>query len=186
MKKLLSILLLGSAIAAGCTQLGDSPLSPDQDTRLLGTVTSLVEDVTILQRVEPLEEDVQVTATIGRAGGTMSLPEAGLRVIFPQDAVKRNTQITITARRGSNVAYTFEPHGLVFRQPLIAQQDARVTEAYKNPLFQLSRGAYFSSEESVLGKVAKVTEFRPTEFDLTGSKFKWTIEHFSGYLLSIP
>ncbi len=32
--------------------------------------------------------------------------------------------------------------------------------------------------------VASVLEFRPTSVDVTGSKIKFTVDHFSGYLIA--
>lgn len=188
---LLGVLLLGSA-ALACSDLRDAPLNPESPATLgTTTTTEVAASVGVLQRSSPLGKDVSVTADIGKLGGTMEIPEAGIKVIFPANAVTpsgrhKSVRITLTALKGSNVAYVFQPHGITFREPVTVHQDAKATDAWKNPALLGSRGAYFSSTTALSGTRAAVSEFRPTEYELTGSKFRWTIDHFSGYLLSVP
>src|SRR4051794_37268543 len=72
---------------------------------LSGIVTSVV------QRVVPLQQDYVASTTIGAAGGTLRIPEAGLTVTFPAGAVSAPVTVRATALAGSSVAYRFEPHG---------------------------------------------------------------------------
>ena len=186
MKKILALaatLLTGSALVA-CSG-GDAPLTPAGPAADRSPTAAVVSTVTVLQRLAPLSAPVSENAKIGRSGGTIEIPAAGLRVIFPEGAVTKPTTITVTAHAGSNVAYTFHPHGLVFQVPVSVHQDAKLTQAWKNTVFTGSRGAYVQ-DGSLDGTSAEVTEFRPTTYDLHGAKFHWTVEHFSGYLLSVP
>ena len=92
--------------------------------------------------------------------------------------------ITVTALAGGDVAYTFEPHGLTFREALTVEQDSRVTTEGKHPDKSALEGAYFRDPSLVHEGSALVSEFRPTSFDVNGHKLSWAVEHFSGYLLA--
>ena len=95
--------------------------------------------------------------------------------------------ITVTALKGDEVAYTFQPHGLRFREPVRIEQEFRGTTAEGNrSLLEGVEGAYFPSvaDLDVANGVASVLEFRPTSVDVTGSKIKFTVDHFSGYLIA--
>jgi hypothetical protein len=147
-------------------------------------------EVGVLQRNVPLILPVQSSAVIGKDGGRIELPGTGLRVDFPTHAVRGNTRITITALPGTAVAYVFEPHGLVFRQPIQVRQTFKGTSAEGNHEIRESlEGAYFPElglEGLTLLKsgVAKVVETRPTFVDVNGSGLRFPVEHFSGYLVS--
>lgn len=142
-------------------------------------------DVGVLQRRTPLAEDVSVTASIGKSGGRIEIPEAGLRVDFPSNAVRGNTRITITALKGSNVAYTFEPHGVVFKQLPQVRQSFKGTNAEDDrTVREALEGAYFPDTTYVTTGRAKILETLPTEVDVTGSSLRFSVGHFSGYLVS--
>lgn len=135
-----------------------------------------------LQRLSPLAASITVSKTIGILGGSISIPQAGLTLVVPPLAVTRNTAFSITALAGSNVAYSFEPHGITFTVPLVATQSLVNTEAHTgglvNPL-SLSVG-YFTDDT----KVNLVSELLTVGVNLLNQTSIATIWHFSGYMWS--
>lgn len=158
------------------------------------------DTVSVVQRNRPLARDIAVTQRIGRNGGKIEIRDAGLTVIFPRGAVPVSgphgyVEITVTALRGNHVAYEFQPHGLQFEAPVQVEQHIRFTNVHpsingrknsKSPA-DAATGAYFPDRRALLGDgTAVVTEYQETEAPTTvnGSRFRWQIEHFSGYLLA--
>ncbi|MBW3629206.1 MAG: hypothetical protein KY464_07910 [Gemmatimonadetes bacterium] len=148
-----------------------------------GTVDTVVS---ILQRDVPLAAPVSVTEVIDRDGGMIQLQEGGLKVHFPAGALTRKTRITITALEGSSVAYTFEPHGIKFKEAVTIDQAYQGTNAFAGGLSHY-HGAYFPEDDGVdkLTGKARVTELFPIEVDQLGKKLRFKIKHFSGYLISV-
>lgn len=207
--RLWSVLATTAVVAYGCGE-GAAPVGPsEQPSR--GLVSNLVGDLTtdlvvsttstvletvmpvdVLQRTSPLARDVSVSAEIGKSGGTIEIREAGLKFIVPSNALvppssKKTVTITVTALKGDEVAYTFHPHGLRFRAPVRIEQEFKGTTAEGNrSILEGVEGAYFPSVadlDAVQG-IASVLELRPTSVDVTGSKVKFTVDHFSGYLIA--
>lgn len=200
--RFLALLVAAMTAAYGCSD-GAAVVAPEKQdpdygltTHLLdpviATASDLLTGVTVLTRDTPLAGDISVTGAIGKNGGTIEIPEAGIKVIFPRNALtppkaNQTFDITVTALKGDEVAYTFEPHGLTFREPVIIMQDYRNTQAYRDPLMLSTiEGAYFSalSDLDLVAATAKVSEFRPTDVDVTGSRIRFTVDHFSGYLIA--
>lgn len=143
--------------------------------------------VVMLQRTTSLSRDYTASAVIGRGGGTISIPEAGFSIVFPYNAIQggQSTRITVKALAGRNVAYLFEPHGLVFQNTPVITQDLRRTEAYQNLLLVPTlEGVYFPDVTSLDGILATVLETRPTLVDPLGWKMRFSVQHFSGYAAS--
>ena len=180
--RLLSIFLL-----AGCARDAATPLEPNvpvpskPSPALLGLLP--VRGVT---RNTPLAADISVSAVIGKAGGTISIPDAGLTLVVPPGAVTSNTKFTATALAGRLVAYEFEPHGTKFAVPLQFTQDLRKVSLLGALTSPLMDGAYFTDEDKLnqtLG-IAAVTELLPATVDLLRLRVGFPINHFSGYLVS--
>ncbi|MFL5607475.1 MAG: hypothetical protein ACJ8AD_13580 [Gemmatimonadaceae bacterium] len=148
---------------------------------LLGTVTNTLGlTVNGLQRRTPLAAPITVTKTIGWEGGYLSIPEAGVSVVVPTGALSSPTQITMTARAGSLVAYDFAPHGITFAKPLVFTQDVRMTNA--GLLSTLKLGYY--SDPSLLGSTtAVVSELINGVLSWLTGTFTAPIRHFSGYVV---
>jgi hypothetical protein len=155
----------------------DHPTGPAQ-----GLLTELLV-VNVLQRLQPLSQSYSASATIGTAGGTIRIPQTGFTITFPAGAVAQPVTVQVTALAGRNVAYRFEPHGLVFlKEPVIAQ-DLGLTEAVMGllPLTQLEGGYY--PQDGLLGAgVASVSETRPARIGLLPLRMTFSIAHFSGYV----
>jgi hypothetical protein len=188
-KLLVGVFAVVAAMAAGCTERADplAPVPSQPEAGLLGLrldlpLTSLLR-VSVLGRPVPLTTAETAGATIGSHGGSIRLPESGLTVVVPAGALDRNVDIKVTALPGNDVAYTFEPHGLVFKSPIRVEQDAGLTTLLGNLLFPRVRGAYF--ETPPVDGTATVKEFRPTIVDLLRGRIIFTVQNFPGYLLSV-
>jgi hypothetical protein len=188
-------LAIGLLLAVGCSQdrsTGPASISaptavaqPDLLGGVVGGLTSVLKLTTVsgLQRSTPLPNDITVERTIGIYGGTLSIPAAGVTVVVPIGALPGPTQITMTARKGSLVAYDFGPHGITFRVPLIFTQKLNGTNAtvLNAPLLKLS----YYGDSSLLGQTtALVSDLIGGVVNLLNWSFTAPIKHFSGYLVS--
>lgn len=189
--RLFSFLVMVGLLVAGC---GKEPTQIDPEESFFeGPQSSqpLFEraEVLVLSRLAPLDSSITVTRAIGKSGGSIKIPDAGLKVVFPSGSVKlpagsKTVDITVKAVAGSDVAYEFGPSGLVFQEPVKIEQDLKVTNVYKNSeLLKLLEGVYFQSRSG--DGTASVSEFRPTYVDVTNRRAKFYIDHFSGYLLAV-
>lgn len=197
--RLWSALAVAAAVGAGCSEVS-APVALEEQQGpsrgligdLTGTILAAPAEVSVLERTSPLTRDITASAEIGKNGGTIEIREAGLKFIVPSNALvppsrQKSVTITVTALQGNEVAYTFEPHGLNFREPVRIEQELKGTTADADrSILAGVEGAYFSSLEDLdpLRALAQVSEFRPTSVDVTGSKIKFTVDHFSGYLIA--
>ena len=167
--------------ASGCSDAVAPATAPDVGGPSAGLLSSLTQ-VTLLQRLLPLGQSYSAAATIGPAGGSIRIREAGMTITFPKGAVSAPVYVRATALAGSNVAYTFEPHGLVFLKEPTITQDLGLTQVVQQLLSppQLG-GAYFTDASQISGGAAGVTELRTASVDLLRLKMSFTIRHFSGY-----
>ena len=117
----------------------------------------------------------------------MHLREAGLRIDFPRGAVTIPTRITVTALRGDNVAYRFEPHGIQFKRPVTLRQSLHRTAAWNDDdLADHLNGSYF--ERLIVDSTrtfARSLERRAGSLKDSKAALEFTIEHFSGYMVSV-
>lgn len=172
-----------AVVLAGCTGTSDAPLSPTAP-RGTGLLSGLLS-VPLLQRLLPLGQSYSASATIGSAGGTISIPQAGMTITFPAGAVSSPVLIRATAVAGSNVAYTFEPHGLQFAKPVTITQNLALTQIVQNLLQGPSlQGSYFASDSQLGNGTAVVDENIPATFSLLQLRTTFPIRHFSGYAVS--
>ena len=160
----------------------DQRSAPPARDGLLSGVTSLLTSV--LQRTVPLSRDYSASATIGSAGGTIRIPEAGFTLTVPSGALSTATTIRATALQGSSVAYRLEPHGLVFAKEPTITQDLSLTAAVSRLLDTGYQGGYFTDESTLPSGVVQVLETRPATFDLLRLRMSFTIKHFSGYAVT--
>ena len=140
-------------------------------------------------RVRPLAAPVAVTFTVDPSRASrVTLPGAGLEIHVPRGAVAEPVEITATALPGEYIAYDFQPHGLVFRQPLQMRQDLRHVDWSRVNLFQLSNLeiAYFADPSALHtgDGVIPVQEFLGALFDLIGGRAEFDVHHFSGYIVA--
>jgi hypothetical protein len=179
MTRIRSAAAVSAALALAACR-GDGPLTPsDLPSGVAGTAD-------VLARRRPLSRDVVASATIGRAGGTLALEEAGLTLTVPPGAVRLPTTFTITALAGDLVAYEFGPHGWIFHKPLRVTQRLQGIDhgALQGPL-ALS-AAYFPDRERLdfWRRKAGVDEVLPVDVDAGRGRVSFSVRHFSGYLVS--
>jgi hypothetical protein len=175
----------GEPTQASADRIAAPAGAPNAD--LLGTLTGLVSKtlnlVAGVQRTQALPAPITVTQTIGSAGGTLSIPAAGVTVTIPKGALSAPTVITMTARAGKMVAYDFSPHGVTFAKPLVFTQKLSGTTAGVLSIPFLKLGYY--ADPSLLGTVtALVSELLDGSVDLKNWTFTSNIRHFSGYVMS--
>jgi hypothetical protein len=175
-------LLMAAALAACDSTLPSGEIRTSPGPQL--DIYDPAIEVEVLQRTTPLDRSYTASAVISRSGGTIAIPEAGVSITFPSNAVKgQPTLITVTALAGSNVAYEFQPHGLNFHNAPMITQDLRGTEVFQNPsLRSVLEGAYYPDSSYLGNGTAKIKETRPTVVDVNGWKMKFNVQHFSGYL----
>jgi hypothetical protein len=146
---------------------------------LLGLTT-----VAPITRNTPLENDVSWSFTVGSGGATSSNSAVGLTISVPSGAVSAPTVITVTAIKGSAVAYRFAPHGLQFSRRVTLTQKLQGTSVGSQLLPSLS-GAYFANDEDLLDNgLALVSEVLSGLLNPLTRTFSFPIEHFSGYLVA--
>ena len=179
--RLLSIVLLAGCARDAASPVAPTALPPKPNAALLGLLP--VRGVT---RATPLAKDIKVSAVIDQKGGTLSIPEAGLTLVVPPNAVGSKTTFVATALAGKLVAYEFEPHGTRFAVPLQFQQDLKKVSLLGALTSPLMKGAYFTDEGRLDQKLglAFVTELLPATVDLLKGRVGFPINHFSGYLVS--
>lgn len=198
-----SLLVLFAVAAAACSESSApttmlSPQAPAPEyarikaTDSLMTLTSTTYSDTslVLKRLTPLASDISVSAVIDSRGGEIKIAEAGAKISFPAGALSSPTLITMTAFAGPNVAYDFQPHGIVFAQPVKVQQTIAGTWAAVFPLLLNGmHGSYYDTSLDAawvdpLKLFALAKEHELGYVDLNASQIKFYVGHFSGYLVS--
>lgn len=186
--------VLGVAVAtalvfSACSDSGvTAPVAPVASgqgaTASLDAGALLQTTVAPITRTTPLENDVSWSFTVGSGGASSSNSAVGLTINIPSGAVSSPTTITVTALKGSAVAYSFAPHGLQFGKKVVLTQKLLGTSVGSQLLPALS-GAYFVNESDILGNgLAVVTELLSGLVNPLAKTFSFGIEHFSGYLVA--
>jgi hypothetical protein len=182
-----SLVVVGACAAVAACEV-QSPTEPPvtSSTALRSPVPPTGDVVAMLKRTKPLRQPLVASAVIGPRGGRIQLERAGFQIEFPRGAVPVPTRITVTALPGSNVAYEFQPHGIVFNRPATIRQALRHTLAWKNPVLAAQlQGSYF--ERLIVDPsetFARSLEPRQGRLKDSRGALEFTIEHFSGYMVS--
>lgn len=175
-------------VISACSDAGViAPVAPvasqQPSSNLLGEVLGLTT-VAPITRNTPLANDVSWSFTVGSGGATSSNSAVGLTISFPSGAVSSPTVITVTALKGSAVAYSFAPHGIQFSRSVVLTQKLQGTSVGTQLLPVLS-GAYFANNEDLLSNgLAVVSEVLSGLTNPLTKTFSFPIEHFSGYLVA--
>ena len=135
------------------------------------------------RRNTPLPAAITTSATIGAAGGTLSIPAAGVTVTVPAGAVSSPVVFTMTARAGSLLAYDFAPHGITFAKPLVFKQNLVGTNVSLLTANLLKLG-YYSDPSLLTSAGGAVSELIAGAVNLTNWTFTSSIQHFSGYMVA--
>ncbi|MCA2985709.1 MAG: hypothetical protein ACK6DR_14185 [Gemmatimonas sp.] len=171
---------------AACTTDGPTALSEQTASfaKAAGGNGGLATEVTTLAWTKPAKERT-ASAVIGRAGGVLRIP-SGARLVVPAGAVSANVTFRVTQVAGSILAYDFEPHGITFAVPLTLEQPINGTnfDRFTNPVV---RGAYFKDvlQLDQTRLKATVDEFRPTVLSIDKKWIRFSIDHFSGYIVAM-
>ena len=181
--RLLSILLLAGCASDATAPTGPAVVVPSKPSESLLGLLLPVRGVT---RSKALAKDITVTAVIGKSGGKLTIPDAGLTLVVPAGAVTTNTTFKATAIAGKLVAYEFQPHGTRFAVPLQFTQDLKKVSLLNSLLSPLMHGAYFTDRNQLnqASGLAVVSELLPAVTNLLQSRVTFDIRHFSGYLVS--
>jgi hypothetical protein len=178
-----ALAMAAACAAAACGDRMPTELAVASSSR--PTLANTEEVVELLKRTEPLQKSLTATGVIGPHGGRIHIKDAGVRVDFPRGAVVVPTRISVTALRGDNVAYQFEPHGIVFNAPVTVRQELHGTAAWKTPLADELQGSYFErllvdpTETFSRSKEKRVGKLKESKTAL-----EFSIDHFSGYMVS--
>ena len=184
----IALTVLGGC-ADGPTAPAAAPLTPaaaPQTARINDVLGAAVGSLaTVLKRSAPLPAQLTVSATIGSAGGTLSLPGTGLTLTVPADAVPAPTVFTITAPAGRGVWYEFGPSGAHFDVPLTVTQELPATLLSKLFGGQMLDAVYFAdgTQNEATG-TALAKEILPITLNATGTRATFKVNHFSGYMVS--
>ena len=203
-------LVLATFVALSCSDAtATGPLAPSaaQDgllSGLVGTVTGLLGTVlkVIGFQTDPNGIDVYavrwapthvnavrtVSATIGVNGGSLSIPGSDFTITFPSGALSGPTTISITSDASGYVSYDMQPHGLVFKKPVIVTQRLKNTSVYRTPIALNAFGAYFATDPLDLSGLLKALEIETTTIFSGSSGLPevetWSLNHFSRYMLA--
>ncbi|HMI56083.1 MAG TPA: hypothetical protein VK494_07850 [Gemmatimonadaceae bacterium] len=171
------------------TATTDTTLTADTSITINGSRRSQVVKAV---RWDPDRAKMELTktATIGPAGGKISVPRADFTLIFNEGAVTVPTRITVIAKASPFVVYDFQPHGLVFAAPVYAVQDLKNTGIFGTSLSLSVFGAYISSDTDPAADgttTAAETTFSSVYFNSKSGiavQSVWLLKHFSRYMLA--
>lgn len=171
-------------VISACSDAGVSaPATPVASEPTASNLLGLTE-VEPISRITPLANDVSWSFTVGSGGATSSNAAVGLTIVVPSGAVSSPTVITVTALKGSAVAYNFAPHGLRFSRNVALTQKLQGTSVGSQLLPSLI-GGYFANDDDLLDNgLALVSEVLSGATNPLTKTFTFPIVHFSGYLVA--
>ena len=153
---------------------------------VVGTVTKTLNALLAspVKRNTPLAQDVTWTFVAKPIGAVSSNSSVGLTIVVPPGAVDSYQTITVTALKGSAVAYRFEPH-MEFDRKVVLTQDLRGTSAGGLLNLTALKGAHFDGDvlDFVNGQV-KVTEVVPALLSWLTKTVSFGVDHFSGWIVA--
>ncbi len=185
--------LAAAVLAAACADT--APTAPTAapapaaapDAAITTTATTAVRTLIgarTLLRTTPLPGTITRSVLVTQAGGKLTIPEAGLTVTIPANALPQSQMvITATALPGRLAAYDFQPHGTRFRAPLRVQQSLAGSN-YSSTAGMRLEGGYFANigQLDFVGGNASLDEVLPAT--QAGSVASFGVSHFSGYIMA--
>jgi hypothetical protein len=172
-----------SAVASKASQAAPQP----DAHRLTGDVTDALHlDLRAVWWKKKHKDVIRVSKTIGQSGGTISIPETGLTVSFPEGAVTGPITITITSDE-KYVAYKMEPTGTRFLKDVTVTQLLNTTSIFGAPLRDQLYAAYIADDNIKLSGKVPALEIEPSTTIFSGllpQAQVWIIRHFSRYMLA--
>ena len=180
-----SLAVVALAATVGCSNDGaTAPASP------LSEIRKEVVDPAIVSPVLQRKKAIRVNRTnhfrIDQNGGWYSIPEAGLYVFVPANAVSRPMTISAKALTGDLMAYEFGPHGTKFDVPLEMYQDLGLAHISAHTDLSKFEVGYFADGNTLDYRTDKVAvnEFIPTGIVFEGRAVRFEVSHFSGYVIA--
>ena len=194
--------VVGAFLIASCSEAGiTAPAAPAQAVAALASPQSVAQDrigavsdathlkLRALWWKNGHQKIVKVSKTIDRSGGTISIPETGLTLSFPEGAVAAPIKITVTSG-AQYVAYKMEPSGTRFLKDVIATQLLAPTGVGGAPLQDQLYAAYIGDDKLNLSGIIKALEIEPSltifapHWPRLPQAEVWVIRHFSRYILA--
>jgi hypothetical protein len=182
-------LLLASVAALAAAACSESPqLGPSATPRFAASLTAKTSPVMHRGQAQALAQDITRSFTVTQKGSTIEIPETGLKVKVPSNALPAGMSsmtITVTAFGGDQFGYEFEPSGVTFRQPLRFEQEignvGLLASLFNRPVVE-----YFKSRSDIDAVSGTVQTFEDllTDLDLSGHTVKADVWHFSGYIVA--
>jgi hypothetical protein len=156
-----------------------------EDANLLGSLTGLL--ISPLKRTTPLANDVVWSFRAGPYGGYTSNSALGVAITVPPGALDDYVTITVTAVKGSPIAYAFSPHLEFDRKVTITQSLKGTNIGLLNNL--LLKGGHFAGDRpEYKNGLAVVTEVVPGILSNVLSLLTRTVtipvSHFSGWIFA--
>lgn len=180
------------SLAVACSEtsrpLATAPdLTPiaGEDAQLIGSLTSLL--ISPIKRTTPLANDVVWSFRAGPYGGYTSNSALGVAITVPPGALDDYVTITVTAVKGSAVAYAFSPHLEFERKVTITQSLKGTNVGLLNNL--LLKGAHFAGDRpEYKNGLAVVTEVVPgllsNLLSVLTRSVTIQVSHFSGWIFA--
>jgi hypothetical protein len=180
-----SMAVLGLVATVGCSNDGaTAPASPFSEIRK--EVVDPVVISPVLQRKKAIRINRTNHFRIDQQGGWYSIPEAGLYIFVPANAVSEPLTISAKALTGDLMAYEFGPHGTRFNVPLQMYQDLGLAHITAHTDLSKFEVGYFADENTLNYQTDKVAvnEFIPTGIVFEGRALRFEVSHFSGYVIA--
>ena len=177
--------VFGLVATVGCSNDGTTaPASP------LTEIRKEVVDPAVVAPVLKRTRSIRINRTnhfrIDPRGGWYSIPEAGLYIFVPANAVSEPLTISAKALTGDLMAYEFGPHGTKFNVPLQMYQDLDLAHITAHTDLSKFEVGYFADENTLDYRTDKVSvnEFIPTGIVFQGRAVRFEVSHFSGYVIA--
>ena len=189
--------LLGLLVVAGCVdQLAgpevQDPVVEAPDIPFFSQEAA--PGLTLLTRFYDVPVGTSASEEIDDDGGRIELPQAGLIVEFPEDAIEDDVTITVTVIDSKGLAFEFAPHGQTFDEPVRLRFDLTDTELHalggaedrshpgsgdgtRTPVSQ-AVGVYFR------GSAGDAIPLETLPVYLENGELVIEIHHFSGYAVA--
>lgn len=182
-----SVAALGLVATVACSN--DGSTAPVANSPL-GGIRKEVVDPAVIAPVLKRTKAIRVNRTnhfrIDQKGGWFSIPEAGLYIFVPENAVSAPMTISAKALTGDLMAYEFGPHGTRFNVPLQMYQDLDLAHITAHTDLSKFEVGYFADENTLDYRTDKVAvnEFIPTGIVFEGRAVRFEVSHFSGYVIA--
>lgn len=156
-----------------------------EDANLIGALTSVL--VSPIKRTTPLANDVVWSFRAGPYGGYTSNSALGVSINVPPGALDEYVTITVTAVKGSAVAYAFSPH-LEFDRKVMITQSLKGTNVGLLSNLLLKGGHFAGDRPEFRDGLAIVTEVVPGILNnllgLLTRTVTIPVSHFSGWIFA--